>query len=87
MFVMFLIVLCVLLLVMLVMAVGVIFSNKPIKGSCGGLNAVGITGECEICGNDPAKCEREEMQSDSPNSASAHPAHVMQQDSKANRRE
>ena len=37
-------------IVIAAMAVGVIFSNKPIKGSCGGLANVGITGECEICG-------------------------------------
>ncbi len=39
------------------MAVGVIFSNKPIKGSCGGLNNVGLGGECEICGGDRNKCD------------------------------
>jgi len=39
------------------MAVGVIFSNKPIKGSCGGLANVGIEGECEICGGDMSKCD------------------------------
>lgn len=40
------------------MAVGVIFSNKPIKGSCGGLNNVGLgNGECEICGGNRDKCE------------------------------
>ncbi len=44
-------------LVFLGMAVGVIFSNKPIKGSCGGLNNIGIDGECEICGGNPNKCE------------------------------
>ena len=32
------------------MAVGVILSNKPIKGSCGGLNALGMKQDCEICG-------------------------------------
>jgi len=41
------------------MAVGVIFSNKPLKGSCGGLNKIGIDGECEICGGDMEKCEEE----------------------------
>ncbi len=40
------------------MAVGVIFSNKPIKGSCGGLNNIGLgSGECEICGGDRNKCD------------------------------
>ena len=39
------------------MAVGVIFGRAPIKGSCGGLGAVGIDQECEICGDDPQRCE------------------------------
>lgn len=39
------------------MAVGVIFSNKPIQGSCGGLNNIGLDGECEICGGNRDKCE------------------------------
>ena len=40
------------------MAVGVIFSNKPIKGSCGGLNNIGLgSGECEICGGNRDKCD------------------------------
>jgi len=50
----------VLVLVITGMAVGVIFSNKPIKGSCGGLAAVGIDGDCEICGGDIQKCEDEQ---------------------------
>ena len=45
-------------LVMAGMAVGVMRGRKPIKGSCGGLNTVGMTGACEICGNDPARCEK-----------------------------
>lgn len=49
--------LMVLLLVVGGMAIGVIMGGKPIKGSCGGLNAVGITGDCEICGGNPNKCE------------------------------
>lgn len=39
------------------MAVGVIFGRQPIKGSCGGMSAVGIDAECEICGGNPARCE------------------------------
>lgn len=50
----------VLVLVIAGMSVGVIFSNKPITGSCGGLSAVGIDGTCEICGGDPDKCDEEQ---------------------------
>ena len=36
--------------VVLIMSFGVIFSNKPIKGSCGGLQSIGLKGKCDICG-------------------------------------
>ena len=39
------------------MAVGVMFGRSPIKGSCGGMSAVGIDAECEICGGNPARCD------------------------------
>ncbi|EKF75237.1 hypothetical protein A11A3_04635 [Alcanivorax hongdengensis A-11-3] len=39
------------------MAVGVIFANKPIKGSCGGLATLGMKEGCEICGGDRSQCE------------------------------
>jgi hypothetical protein len=39
------------------MAVGVIHGRKPISGSCGGLNRLGLDGACEICGGDLSKCE------------------------------
>lgn len=48
-----------LLLVVTAMAVGVIFANKPIKGSCGGIAALGLGGDCDICGGDTNKCEEE----------------------------
>jgi hypothetical protein len=39
------------------MAIGVIFGRQPIAGSCGGLKNLGIAGDCEICGGDPARCD------------------------------
>jgi hypothetical protein len=39
------------------MAVGVMFGRKPITGSCGGMKALGMDVECEICGGDPNRCE------------------------------
>ncbi len=45
------------LVIVAVMAIGVIFGREPIKGSCGGIGAVGIDAACEICGGDVKKCE------------------------------
>lgn len=47
------------ILLITVMAVGVLMGKKPIAGSCGGIAAA--LGEkdytCEICGDDPNKCD------------------------------
>lgn len=55
----FLISLFVICLVMAAMAVGVINGRAPIKGSCGGIGALGIDTACEICGGDPKRCDEE----------------------------
>ena len=41
------------------MSLGVIFNNKPISGSCGGMGALGMDVACDICKGDPAKCDKE----------------------------
>lgn len=53
-----------LLIVTLGMSVGVIFMNKRIKGSCGGLNAIGDGNECLVCHKeiDPNSPLRERME-------------------------
>ena len=46
-------------LVIAAMAIGVIMGREPIKGSCGGMGALGIDTKCDICGGNPQKCEEE----------------------------
>ncbi|MBH10151.1 MAG: ApbE family protein [Candidatus Marinimicrobia bacterium] len=44
----------VLSLAIVFMAAGILFGNKPLSGSCGGLNSNGI---CSYCGTEPKNCE------------------------------
>lgn len=46
----FIISLIFIIFILSIMSIGVIFSNKPIKGSCGGLQSLGLKGKCDICG-------------------------------------
>ena len=46
-------------LVMAAMAVGVMAGRGPLKGSCGGMGALGMDTACDICGGNPQLCEEE----------------------------
>ena len=46
-------------LAILGLSIGVIFDNKPIQGSCGG---IGADESCTICEGDSQKCETIEVQ-------------------------
>lgn len=54
------------LLVLLVagMSIGAVFRNKPITGSCGGLNAIEGSDRCVVCSRevDPNSPLREKLQ-------------------------
>ncbi len=45
------------LLLVAAMAIGVLMGRKPIAGTCGGMKALGMSGDCEICGGDPGLCD------------------------------
>ncbi|MHB0776948.1 (Na+)-NQR maturation NqrM [Halomonas sp. WWR20] len=47
------------LLLVAAMAIGVIVGRKPIAGSCGGLNQLGLKQGCDICGGKDEVCEEE----------------------------
>lgn len=52
----FIIIFLILLAVIALMSIGVIFGRPPIKGSCGGLGAVGVEKACgctDGCANEP----------------------------------
>ncbi|NVK39725.1 MAG: (Na+)-NQR maturation NqrM [Oceanospirillaceae bacterium] len=52
-------------IVILAMSIGVLLGGKPIKGSCGGMSAIGMDTVCDICGGNPNKCEEETKKADS----------------------
>jgi hypothetical protein len=56
----FLISFAIVAVMVLAMSVGVLAGRGPIKGSCGGMSALGIDTECDICGGDPDKCDSSE---------------------------
>lgn len=60
----FILTLAIIAVVIIAMSVGVLFAGKPIKGSCGGMSAIGIDTECDICGGNTAKCEEEQKKNE-----------------------
>lgn len=55
----FLVTFAVFALIIAAMAVGVMAGRAPISGSCGGIGRLGIEQKCEICGDDPSRCDAE----------------------------
>lgn len=55
---------CILLLVVGIMSVGVIMGREPIKGSCGGMSALGMDTACDICGGNADRCEKNGLEKD-----------------------
>lgn len=43
--------------IVLIMSVGVLFKRKPIQGSCGGMSAIGMKSDCEVCGGSDEVCD------------------------------
>lgn len=47
------------------MAIGVIAGRAPISGSCGGVGKIlGTPQKCEICGDDPTRCDAQPQSGD-----------------------
>jgi hypothetical protein len=55
----FIVVFTFMVIIVVIMAVGVIFGRKPISGSCGGMSAIGMESECDVCGGDKTKCDKD----------------------------
>ena len=53
------------------MAIGVIAGRPPIKGSCGGMGALGVDSACVICGGNPQRCDEETRGGAAPKTDSA----------------
>lgn len=65
---------CILLLVVGAMSIGVIMGREPIKGSCGGMSALGMKTACDICGGEAGRCEKNAESGEKPNADLAYDA-------------
>lgn len=61
----FLLALLIVVLLVAAMSIGVLLGRKPLSGSCGGMAALGMDLNCDICGGDASKCEGETGAGDS----------------------
>lgn len=48
------------LVIVAAMSIGVVMGRKPIAGSCGGMSALGVNGECQVCGGKPQSCRSDD---------------------------
>lgn len=63
------------LFIVAAMAVGVLMGRKPIAGTCGGMNALGMEQACDVCGGDQSRCDKEnEVAADASDSANFYDA-------------
>ena len=69
---MFLLTLAVLATIVVIMSVGVMMGRKPIAGSCGGMSALGMETECDICGGDQQVCETEQQKNQRTSAQNEH---------------
>ncbi len=53
----FLIAFALMVLIVVGMGLGVLLGRRPISGSCGGLDALGLDAECEICRGNAHLCK------------------------------
>jgi len=70
----FLLALGILMLLIAGMSIGVLMGRKPIAGSCGGMAALGMEVECEICGGDTTRCVEPDTSPDAPRQTLAYDA-------------
>lgn len=53
----FLVVFAAMVIFVVLMSVGMFLGRPPIKGSCGGMSALGMEVACDICGGDQEICD------------------------------
>ena len=44
------------------LSIGLLFKNKPLQGSCGGVNKLMGNSKCSLCGGNVNACENQQQQ-------------------------